>query len=88
MFASIIRTPERLLDWRAGDWDTFIYEPYEVPGRVAKALVALGTYQSYGSGWCSTTAAASCWRKCGTTTRNRRKSSPPTWKPRAAGGWR
>jgi ATP-grasp ribosomal peptide maturase len=40
VFASIIKAPERLLDWRAGDWDTFVYEPYEVPGPVAKALVA------------------------------------------------
>lgn len=40
VFASIIQTPERLLDWRAGDWDTFTYEPYKVPGPIAKALVA------------------------------------------------
>ena len=36
VFASTIETPEH---WRAGDWDTLSYEPYEVPGPVAEALI-------------------------------------------------
>jgi glutathione synthase/RimK-type ligase-like ATP-grasp enzyme len=39
VFAFTVRTSDRLLDWRAGDWDTLVYEPCEVPDDVRLAML-------------------------------------------------
>jgi ATP-grasp ribosomal peptide maturase len=38
VFASLIETPDRLLDWRAGDWDQLSCTPVDVPDPVVKAI--------------------------------------------------
>jgi hypothetical protein len=38
VFASIVRSPEHPLDWRAGDWEKLSYEPVAVPGPVRDLL--------------------------------------------------
>ena len=38
VFASLIETPDRLLDWRAGDWDQLSCTPVDVPERVTKGM--------------------------------------------------
>lgn len=40
VFASLITTPGRLLDWRAGDWTQLSYEPAKVPAPVIERMHA------------------------------------------------
>ncbi|MGH3159800.1 MAG: hypothetical protein ACRDNF_24945 [Streptosporangiaceae bacterium] len=38
VFASIVRNPGHLLDWRAGDWEKLSFEPVTIPPEVCGLL--------------------------------------------------